>query len=795
MAHSDTTDSTSRWKFIDDIPVKDSTKTKLTSWADRNLGFNPYEWQIRAAATVLDSKRDQIVIARTGDGKSAVFQLLLATGKTMIVLSPILGLIGEQVAFMLERGISAAGVTAADRINDPYLWEKIRDNHYKVIFMSPEELLNPSSFFWHKMVADKSNLFLRNLAAIVVDEAHIVWKWGDSLFRKEYKNIGDIKAYLPRVPFLLMSATISPFVAAYLHQTLKLMTPTHILKRTIRRKNMRLVCARARANEKCWSDVDFLLPDQTMLPGCIPKTMIFVDDRNSCQFISNYLRARLNVCYTLEQRVQYVSVYTAALEISTRNIIMENFRSGKTRVLVCTDAAGMGMDIPDVQVVIQYRLSTSGGTLSIADLYQRLGRCARDQRIKGLALVFVENKFLLPAEIDEDESANPRYSDYKMAVSFDEKDNVRQFSRHMYENRVKDLKNPFAYLDPGILWFVNTYGCRARAILSAFDDPDTYNETPCGCDNCYFPVRTEFNQAAVPPNITDFNSGQRESAADEFARLADAIPGRTHYGFSMRLSLRYEATCAYTKDLAIEGQLRNSQLRLTESIPNPSRALCKKVKNALIECRQSIFDKVKLVVPNITAGILFPGYYIDKLTPFCRRINTKEELEERLLAGGYGCLNNSILGPYADFIVDAINKVVEEHDNSMDVPVADFIMDIDPELRLVESNSIVQPKRARGRPRKPKLTLTEEQRLQNRRKIPLIVHAESSFDLTTEKGRAGLKRQRSAQRYDREKAEAARAKKLKTDLLRAERAVQKATAATEKKKNKQLNQSQSQAPM
>ena len=158
---------------------------KLEEWGLANFGFAPYEWQVRSALVILQRRQDQMVIARTGDGKSAVFQLLLATGKTLIVISPILGLIGEQVAALGKMGIKAAGVTAENLHNDKNMWRDIDRGQYTAVFLSPEMLLEPSSYFWHKMAANaRNNTFLKILAEIFVDEAHVIHKWGETGFRK-----------------------------------------------------------------------------------------------------------------------------------------------------------------------------------------------------------------------------------------------------------------------------------------------------------------------------------------------------------------------------------------------------------------------------------------------------------------------------------------------------------------------------------------------------------------------------------------------------------------------------------
>jgi superfamily II DNA helicase RecQ len=368
---------------------------------------------------------------------------------------------------------------------------------YPVLFASPEMLLTPASYFWHKMAPNaKTNKFLKRLSAFVIDEVRMIWKWGESGFRPAYRNIGNLKTYFPRTPFLLLSATIAPNVRGYIHRSVGLAEPTYIMKRTIERPNIRLVCGRVRASNGSWTDLDFIL-DSAIVNAMIPKTMMFVDNRTDAQHIATYLRTQLP---DQDDVLTAVRVYTAGYPPNTRSASMELFLAGDCRIMVCTDAARMGMNIPNVEIVIQYRLTEN---VTLADVWQRLGRCARDPSIKGLGLILVDEKYIFPANFAENDE---NWAAYTSQVTFDNCQEVKSFISTLYKREPK-TGSAYFKLDPALLWAVNTYGCRTRVVLAPFEDPNTYSAI-CRCDNCTFPPRTDRNRH-LPPQELSIRAGQR----------------------------------------------------------------------------------------------------------------------------------------------------------------------------------------------------------------------------------------------------------------------------------------------
>jgi superfamily II DNA helicase RecQ len=185
-------------------------------------------WQLHRRLSAWQACRPSLGLSRFENlpplSGSVLFQLLTAySNSTQIVISPLLGLIDEQVAFMNSIGVAAVALTGNNLSHEPQLWKDINNGKYRILFASPEMLLTPASYFWHKMAPNaKTNKFLKRVSAFILDEAHMIWKWGESGFRAAYRNIGTLKTYFPTTPFLLLSATIAPNVRGYIHKSVGL---------------------------------------------------------------------------------------------------------------------------------------------------------------------------------------------------------------------------------------------------------------------------------------------------------------------------------------------------------------------------------------------------------------------------------------------------------------------------------------------------------------------------------------------------------------------------------------------
>jgi hypothetical protein len=749
------------WKPIDSLDLSSTAKARaitalLLNYGQTKLGFKPYDWQLNSAAAV-SLGYDMLCIARTGDGKSGIFQLLSAHPRTChLVISPLIGLIEEQVQFMNSMGVTAAACTSEGIRQHSQLWKEIDQGKYRMLFASPETVLTPDSYFWHKIIANKQHKFVKGLlngGAIIVDEAHVIWKWGESGFRTEYRNIGNLRTYLHNVPFLLLSATITGNVRQYLRTVLHLAQPSYILQRSIARRNIQLIVARAQQHG--YSDLNFLINSYSSA-SMIPKTMVFVDSRNEAHNVARYLRK--NLPHGDTDTTMTVSVYTAGDSPNTRREHMEWFLKGDCRILICTDAAGMGMNIPNVQVVVQLRLTEK---LCLSDVWQRLGRCARDSSIVGLAVILVDDKYILPYRFGPDDSFLQAFT---QPVTWDNRQSIRNFTSKLYTASGSG-SGPYRKLDPALLWVVNTYGCRTKALLATFDDPETYKELGCICDNCSFPERQSYDRQLPPeelsiPSGMKFARGERvryrNRLQEQHAALLETrkTTVQAHrdlgifstYGFKLNQSLRYDDTSAYSQDL-IDAQLAEN-LALQKKV-QPAESLVEDVTVGLLSLASFIYEN-DLKETGVSQSCVFPWDQVQKVAQECLTIENEKTLEA--CVGPQFSLSNSFVGPYILRILEIIDKAKQNHQ----------------EKQLTEKTA--EPAKSINPGRK--------------RKHQIVFQPEESFDLSDPKQVTLLERQRKAQAYEKELEQRAETRKMNAQISQAKNQVEKKTERAAKRKQK-----------
>lgn len=247
-------DLPTHWKLLvpKGVVWNDDRLERLKKFCLEKLGYEAYEWQLTAACVLFDGE-DIVIQVRTGGGKSTVFQLLLADLRqirpkmgppksTVLIISPLIGLAKEQEDLFNRCGIPACALTAeALELNFKAgrdLWKEIDKGVYRVVIASPEILLGKGSYFWTRMAPLRSkHRFLRHLVAIIIDEAHCAYKYGESGYRPEYSKLGSFRAFFHDVPFCCLSATIPSNVREYLYTSLKLHNQTYFLQQSIHRNS------------------------------------------------------------------------------------------------------------------------------------------------------------------------------------------------------------------------------------------------------------------------------------------------------------------------------------------------------------------------------------------------------------------------------------------------------------------------------------------------------------------------------------------------------------------------------
>ncbi|PKA11134.1 ATP-dependent DNA helicase RecQ [Leptospira meyeri] len=329
----------------------------LRSELKTKFGFSEFRpGQEEAIRSVLDGK-DTLAILPTGAGKSLIYQLPAAIqkNKLTLVISPLIALMKDQTESLLAKGIPAAFCNSTqDEVEQMTILAKSVKGEIQVLLVSPERAL--------------SNGFLRifrelDLFALVVDEAHCVSQWGHD-FRPEYRQIHVLRERHPRpnFPILALTATATSKVQTDVQATLGMKSPKVVLS-TFYRPNLKFsVEYPAAERDKADRLIELLEPwkDGRKFPG---RAIVYCATRKKTDEVYDLLK---DFGFS-------VGKYHAGRTDGIRERTQNAYSSGKVPILVATNAFGMGMDQPDVRLVVHYQVPAS-----LEAYYQEAGRAGRD---------------------------------------------------------------------------------------------------------------------------------------------------------------------------------------------------------------------------------------------------------------------------------------------------------------------------------------------------------------------------------------------------------------------------------
>jgi ATP-dependent DNA helicase RecQ len=370
--------------------------------------------------SILD-KRDTIGVLATGYGKSICYQLpYLIQKKSVIIISPLISLMEDQKIKLesLDISVYCFNSNNSNKQNDKH---SLLNGQTGIIYMSPEYLFNSKDFI--------INMANKNLIALIaVDESHCISTWGE--FRPEYKELGILKEWTNNVPILALTATATPKIISDITKVLKLKEP-NIIMSSFYRNNLNInITKKININE-----------DQKKIVELIKQV-----DKNDKIII---------YCKTKDETDKFVlnlkeygiksKSYHAGKSNEKRNEIQKKFMKGKLDIIIATVAFGMGIDLPNVRLVINY-----GASKDMESFYQEIGRAGRDGKTSNIQVYWSNN-------------------DFNINKSFLNKIPDVEFQKRQME-RILEMER-----------LVNSSICRMKSITKYFGE-DMNN---CGhCDNC-----------------------------------------------------------------------------------------------------------------------------------------------------------------------------------------------------------------------------------------------------------------------------------------------------------------------
>lgn len=328
----------------------EAKKILVSYWG--HSAFRPMQEEI--IDSVLDG-RDTLALLPTGGGKSVCFQVpaLIKEG-TCVVITPLIALMKDQVANLKKNKIKAAAIYSGmhrDEVESVYSNALYGD--LKFLYISPERLATPVT---------RDVISRMKVSILAIDEAHCISQWGYD-FRPPYLKIAEIRPIVPDVPFLALTATATPAVVDDIMEKLEFGKP-NMLKTSFERRNLSYNAIR-----------EF---DKT---GTLIRKL---KDNNGTAIV--YVRNRRKtreLAEILNKNEISATYYHAGLDAKTRDVRQKDWSLGRVKVIVATNAFGMGIDKANVRNVIHYDLPDS-----IESYFQEAGRAGRDLQPSAAILLY-----------------------------------------------------------------------------------------------------------------------------------------------------------------------------------------------------------------------------------------------------------------------------------------------------------------------------------------------------------------------------------------------------------------------
>ena len=320
-------------------------------------GYDDFRGVQREIIESIGSSHDTLGLMPTGGGKSVTFQVpALAMEGVCIVITPLIALMKDQVHHLHQLGIMAAAVYSGMQRDDILrVLENCILGSTKLLYVSPERL--SSDLF-------QTKLRHMRVSFITVDEAHCISQWGYD-FRPSYLQIADIRRICPDTPILALTATATPKVIEDIQDKLQFSTGnSNVFRISFERKNLAYLVRHA---------MDKRTELIQLLHGEQGSAIVYVRSRRHAREIAELLtEAGLSATF-----------YHAGLEHAQKDHRQRDWQHDRVRIMVATNAFGMGIDKPDVRLVLHYDLPDS-----IEAYFQEAGRAGRDGKPASVILLY-----------------------------------------------------------------------------------------------------------------------------------------------------------------------------------------------------------------------------------------------------------------------------------------------------------------------------------------------------------------------------------------------------------------------
>lgn len=302
--------------------------------------------------------RDTLALMPTGGGKSLTYQVpALASEGLTIVITPLIALMKDQVDSLRKRGISAVAVhSGMDSRRIEIALDNCTYGDVKLLYISPERL--STDVF-------RVRLLNMNVSIVAVDEAHCISQWGYD-FRPSYLRIAEVRKHLPKATFLALTASATNLVAEDIMNHLGF-AKHHIIRSSFARPNLSYS---VRMVDDKYAQL------LRVIRNVEGAGIVYMRSREGCEMLVRQLQ---------DEGIS-ASFYHAGLPAMERSLRQDDWQSGKVRIMVATNAFGMGIDKSDVRFVVHYTMCDS-----LEAYYQEAGRAGRDGRRSYAVLLLSPN--------------------------------------------------------------------------------------------------------------------------------------------------------------------------------------------------------------------------------------------------------------------------------------------------------------------------------------------------------------------------------------------------------------------